>query len=923
MLTPDYIRKVVADSEIIYKRGENLFETGAYCCVYKDVEKGKFEYGVDGNYGDYQIQIDIGKDKISTHCDCPYPGVGCKHTMAALLDITQQIGFAIDSKPHVPENQIADDFLTHDEIRAEALEDRKKRAKTEKFIVTPGDMFKGEHLVETPAGRQYTVTFHDPERGIGHCTCPDFATNKLNTYKHLIFLQKFLREAPGYKKQIQKEVFPFVDIFWDSIAQKPKLFCEKPQAESPEIQAAISQYFDSQGLFNKDDLSGFMPLLSLRDAHKRLKIGGTVLKKLDEYWAKNQTAELSSQNPLDLSIIKATLYPYQKQGIEFCAYKTAALIGDEMGLGKTLEAIAASILKKRIFGFDKVLVVTLASLKEQWKREIERFTDEKAVIIAGPSVKRQLMYQSSDALFKITNYEALLRDVGAISRFKPDVMILDEAQRIKNFNTKTADAAKRIPRKHALILTGTPLENKLEDVYSVVQFLDPELLSPLWEFAANHFMLSRSKKGKILGYRNLDALHQQLKPLVIRRKKENVLDDLPDEIANNYYIELTDQQLKIHAGYAQLLMPIINKKFLTPVDLRRIQELLLKMRQVCDSTYLIDRKTNISPKLKELESILDEVVIQSGRKVVIFSEWVTMTFLIAKQLSNAGISFVELSGKIPVGKRQPLIDEFFRNPDCKVFLSTDASGTGLNLQAADCVINMELPWSPARMNQRIGRVNRIGQKSRCVNVINLIARRSIEEKIYAGIQLKTDLFKGVFDGGIDSVEFSSEKKTELLNQLREMMQEEPETPRSENFPSEDIPEDTPHFLNPEVLGDKKDEIAYDVEAPEEVLLTEASGLDAGSQAAVLSAPERAASDGQYTTQADPCGSNGPDEGSGPFSGQSPEKIETVLNSGMAFITGLFEMATGQKMQTPPGENKMIAIDRQTGEVTMKFKLPGF
>lgn len=131
------------------------------------------------------------------------------------------------------------------------------------------------------------------------------------------------------------------------------------------------------------------------------------------------------------------------------------------------------------------------------------------------------------------------------------------------------------------MLTGTPLENKLEDVYSIVQFLDPHLLSPLWRFAAGHFMLSRHKKGKILGYRNLDRLHEQLKSLVIRRRKEEVLTDLPDEMVNNYYIDLHDEQLKIHNGNLQLLLPLINKKFLTPMDLRRIQELLLRMRMVC------------------------------------------------------------------------------------------------------------------------------------------------------------------------------------------------------------------------------------------------------------------------------------------------------------------------------------------------------
>ncbi len=478
-----------------------------------------------------------------------------------------------------------------------------------------------------------------------------------------------------------------------------------------------------------------------------------------------------------------------------------------------------------------------------------------------------------------------------ISDFKPDLLILDEAQRIKNFSTKTADAVKRIPRKHALVLTGTPLENKLEDVYSIVQFLDPHLLTPLWQFAADHFMISRKKKGHILGYRNLENLHEKLKPLVIRRKKEEVLKDLPDEVVNNYYVELHQEQRDIHSGYLRVLLPLLNKKFLTPMDIRRIQEILVRMRMVCDSTYLIDRETHISPKLNELASVIDELVIQSGRKMVIFSEWTTMTFLIARHLSEVGVPFVELSGKVPVNKRQALIDEFTHNPRCRVFLSTDAGGTGLNLQAADCVVNFELPWNPARLNQRIGRVSRIGQKSRCINVVNFICKDSIEEKIFAGIQLKTDLFKGVFEGGEDVVEFSREKRTEMLNKLREMMGEEPELPSREATPPEEIPEDTPHFLNPEVLKDDK---SVDFAGEETGEVEEAMAAEVGE-------PSQA------------------DEEAGP----SPEKMEAVLNSGMAFIGGLLEVATGKKISATGDDERMVKIDKATGEVTLKFKLPGF
>ena len=443
-------------------------------------------------------------------------------------------------------------------------------------------------------------------------------------------------------------------------------------------------------------------------------------------------------------------------------------------------------------------------------------------------------------------------------------------------------------------------QNRLEDIYSIIQFLDPQLLTPLWQFAADHFKLSRAKKNHILGYHNLDLLHQKLKPIVIRRRKEEVLKDLPAEVTNNYYLDLTSEQAEIHAGYAQLLGPLLNKKILTPLDMKRIQVLLLKMRQVCDSTYLIDRNTLISPKLKELEGILDELIIQNGRKAVIFSEWTTMTYLIGKHLSRASIPFVELSGKVPVTKRQALIDEFSSNPDCRVFLSTDAGGTGLNLQAADCVINFELPWNPAKLRQRVGRVHRIGQKSQSVNVINLITKQSIEERIFAGIQLKTELFTAVFDGGADSVDFSREKRNQALEELRLMLGEEPFGATGvEPTISEEIPEDTPHFLNPLVLG-------ASAQAGEERDVDEAGEIDVATAAAAEDAAAVAGLE--------------PDQRA---DRQAPEKVEQVLNSGIDFLSGLFEMATGKKLERSEETDSFVTVDRATGEVTLKFKLPTF
>ncbi len=893
-LTKDYIQKYVSDSPIIYRRGLDIYENGSFMLKESNAEQGVFVYEVDGNYGDYTTRVRLLDQALETSCDCPYPGRGCKHTVAVLLE-TRNLLYSEPGMTDAmagPLDEMREQFLTADEIRAQALDDRRRRARTEEFLVTEGEMIKGSHLVETRAGRQYVVTLHDPLKGRGHCSCPDYLTNRLGTCKHLIFLTQHFKRKRGLNQRLTRERFPFFDIFWESETQQPRLFSERPASEMRNMRPLLTRCFDKDGRFVGADLSDLMGLLSGINRHKGVRVQDSVLFQLERYLEEKQLVELEREQQIPPLQLKAQLYPYQESGIRFSLFRKAALIGDEMGLGKTLQAIALAILKKKIFGFSNVLVVTMASLKEQWRREIERFSDEQAVVVAGPPGKRRAIYEGNAGYFKITNYEALLRDVTLVSRFKPDLVILDEAQRIKNFSTKTADAVKRIPKKHALVLTGTPLENRLEDVYSIVQFLDPHLLTPLWQFAADHFMISRKKRGKIQGYCNLDRLHEKLKPIVIRRKKEEVLSELPEEVQNNYFVDLHEKQRKIHQGYLQALLPLINKKFLTPMDLRRIQEILLRMRMVCNSTYLIDRKTHISPKLSELESVIDELVVQSGRKMVIFSEWTTMTFLIGRHLSEARIPFVELSGKIPVNKRQALIDEFTHNPDCRVFLSTDAGGTGLNLQAADCVVNFELPWNPARLNQRVGRVSRIGQKSRCVNVVNIIAKDSIEDKIMAGLQLKTDLFKGVFEGTTDIVEFTHEKRTEMLNQLREMMGEEPLLPVKEGAESEAIPEDTPYYLNPEVLGEKKEPL--DVTGEETAEMEEL-------------APEEP-----------------PEErGASILSGQPPEKVEAVLNSGLSFISGLMEMATGQKISATEESGGMVKIDRDTGEVTVKFKLPGF
>ncbi len=700
-------------------------------------------------------------------------------------------------------------------------------------------------------------------------------------------------EDKTFKDQAEKETFPFVHLSWNSRLNRPVCYYE--QIEDTVIDNEIQKLFNEKGVYTRESINGLYNLYSRTDDTTNiLQFDDYLLERINGLLYQKEIRKLEKNNPIDFSFLKTELYPYQEDGVRFAVFKKAAIIADEMGLGKTLQAISIALLKKQIFGFEKILVVCPSSLKSQWKKEIEKFTDASALIISGSRQKRQRLYSESTAFFKITNYEALMRDKLTVSEWHPDFVILDEAQRIKNFETKTHKAVQSIPHNHSLIITGTPLENKLEDLYSIVQFSDPTLLTPLWAFAAHHFNLSTQRKNKVLGYRNLTSVYEKIQPLLIRRKKIDVIDNLPEKIENNYYFDLSAEQEEIHQGYMSSLFKIINKKVLTPMDIKLIQKILLSMRMVCDSTYLIDKKTNISPKLVELVTILKDLVIDNRRKIVIFSEWTTMTYLIGKVLSELGIDFVEFTGKVPVEKRQLLIDEFHENPECMVFLSTDAGGVGLNLQNSDCVINFELPWNPAKLNQRIGRIHRIGQKHTVVNVINLITKKSIEEKVYAGINLKQELFDAALEGAGDDVDLSRENKNKFINQIRAMFDGEKIEIDTGPIDAEEKPEldeMTPHYLNPEIFREKDSEIDISAEEFEEEILSE---NDLG---------EKAKSSGDQKTA-------------------STEQMETVLNQGMDFLNSLSMMATGKAL-SKDSNKKTIEIDRETGEVVMRFKLPGF
>ncbi|MEP7238916.1 MAG: DEAD/DEAH box helicase [Ferruginibacter sp.] len=441
-----------------------------------------------------------------------------------------------------------------------------------------------------------------------------------------------------------------------------------------------------------------------------------------------------------------------------------------MGLGKTIQAIGVAQLMHEYKQVQKILIICPTSLKYQWQSEIEKFSTGTVKVIEGNYLNRQQLYKEEGHLYKIVSYNMAVNDVELINDYQPDLIILDEAQRIKNWQTKVSQTIKKLKSNYALVLTGTPLENKLQELYSLTQFVNPLLLGSLYNFISQHEQTDEN--GKVVGYKNLHKIKESLRHILLRRTRKQVLQQLPSRTDKNLFIEITTEQRAVHDEYQEKVNKLVTRwrknGFLNEEDRQHLMIYLNMMRMVCNSTFILDQETNYQTKLDELFNILDQVLQTGDEKIVIFSQWERFTRLIARELDRLKIGYANLNGQVPSHKRKDLFDRFTNDDNCRIFLSTDAGGVGLNLQAGSYLINMDLPWNPAVLEQRIARIYRHGQKKN-VNIINMVAQNTIEHNMLGKLKFKTALSEGVLDNGESNIFIGDSKFNVFMKNLEELV----------------------------------------------------------------------------------------------------------------------------------------------------------
>ena len=748
-----------------------------------EIEIDQIEFNQHSLYWNWssaiRVTLSLGAQSNSVDTHCSSCDSGCEHIAAILsfvLEEKQLLGLSAPPVERVPVESLSEEALIQI-----ALEERKHRAQHERMrlrSIDPNELWSDYLITNNASGKSYKVALRGWERGDSFCSCPDFRKNTLGTCKHIFHaLQKVKRRFPAAIRKLpwQPSELSLHLLYAESLSLRllvpEKLPYSARKIVSPLCNGAIEDVHDLLLRIQKLEALGESVLI-YPDAEEYIQ------QRL--YFDRiNQTVKSirtdPSRHPLRKTLLKTELLPYQIDGIAFATGAGRVILADDMGLGKTIQGIGVAELLARMARISRVLVVTPASLKSQWRNEIHRFSERNCQLILGNPAQRAQLYQDDSCFFSICNYEQVLQDTTPIERQQWDLIILDEGQRIKNWETKTSQVIKSLKSTFALVLTGTPLENKLDDLHSIVEFVDDRRLGPQFRFHNRHRVVD--ERGRILGYRNLAELREKLQPIMLRRTRESVMQQLPPRSTEVVRILPTQEQLDLHSGFSRTISRIVRKKYLTEMDLLRLQKALLMCRLCANSTYLVDKQfPAYSSKLERLTELFEGISGEQDRKVLLFSEWTTMLDLIEPLLNEKDLGFVRLDGSVPQKQRQLLVNRFQTDDQCRVFVSTNAGSSGLNLQAANTVINVDLPWNPAVLEQRISRAHRMGQQ-RPVQVFILVTEGTLEENLLATLSAKHNLSLAALDGQseIDAVDMLSGFE-ELKKRLEVLLGNRPDAP---------------------------------------------------------------------------------------------------------------------------------------------------
>lgn len=532
----------------------------------------------------------------------------------------------------------------------------------------------------------------------------------------------------------------------------------------------LSQMMETLHVTPREFTKGKMkiPMYRALYLNKMLEQGENIYLNRDKHF-KNLIKEFKTVEDSDFEVpekLGTVMRNYQVRGFKWMRtlehYGFGGILADDMGLGKTLQIISVLLAAKEANSLGTALIVAPASLVYNWKEEFHRFAPNLNVtlVVGNQQERAELIqnYQKSDVL--VTSYDLLKRDVAEYEEASFQYQVLDEAQYIKNHTTAAAKSVKIIKSKQRYALTGTPIENRLSELWSIFDYLMPGFLYGYDVFRKEFETPIVKNKEKEVS----DRLKKMVSPFILRRLKADVLKDLPDKMEEVRYAKLEQKQQQLYDAQVIHMKNMIQNQEASDFQKNKMQILaeLTKIRQICcDPELLFDKYTDGSAKR---EACLDLVksAMEGEHKILIFSQFTSMLELLEADMKKEKIAYYKITGATPKDKRLEMVNDFNKDATPVFLISLKAGGTGLNLIGADVVIHYDPWWNQAVQNQATDRAHRIGQ-TRIVSVYKLIAKGTIEEKIVKMQESKKDLADTILNGETGGITQMS--KEELLDLL--------------------------------------------------------------------------------------------------------------------------------------------------------------
>lgn len=448
-----------------------------------------------------------------------------------------------------------------------------------------------------------------------------------------------------------------------------------------------------------------------------------------------------------LSKLQLPLYTYQQIGAGYLTGVKSGLIGDQPGLGKTIQTLATTELAD----CKKVLIFCPVSMKKTWQEEIEKWLPHKTSVIISGDVKQRDKLWKKEANYYICNYHLLLRDLKHMKKHKYDCILVDEATTISNPSSKTTKNLKKLKAQRRIAMTGTPLNNTLQDIWSIMDFCQPGLLGTFWQFTKEYCL--RNEHNAITGFKNVQKLHEKISPFMLRRLKSDVLQELPPKVFENIWVELSSEERHmydvIRRGLKDELRTIdmFDKKYLSKALVK-----MVRLKQMACSMELINGK-RVSAKTDALKELL-ATLLANGEKTIVFTAFKEMAVLLMRDLAE--YKPLLIAGGVSQEERDANRHMFNNDDEHKILIMTSAGAMGLNLQRASSVIHFDLPWSISVLEQREDRAHRHGQK-KSVTVYRMLVEDSIDEYILKVLHAK----KGVSNDVLGDEEIDEFDKVNL------------------------------------------------------------------------------------------------------------------------------------------------------------------